>query len=157
MTRAQPNPEERLRELGIELPAAPKPLAAYVPAVRAGDLVFISGQGPLKDGQVVWAGQVGADLSVEEGREAARLAVINALAALKQEVGSLDRVVRMVKLVGWVNSAAGFYQQPQVINGASELLEEVFGERGRHARSAVAAHTLPLNFAVEIELIAQVQ
>jgi len=150
-------PEERLKELGLELPAPPKPLAAYVPSVRAGDLVFISGQGPIRDGKPVWAGRVGSDLTLEQGREAARLTILNALAVLKQEIGSLDNVVRIVKLLGWVNSAPDFNQQPAVINGASELLEQVFGERGRHARSAVSAHTLPFDIAVEIEMIAQVK
>lgn len=151
------SPEERLKELGITLPTPPKPLAAYVPAVRAGDLVFISGQAPTRDGQPVWTGRVGADLTLEEGYEAARLVMINALAVLKEEIGSLDNVARIVKLLGWVNSAPDFVQQPQVINGASELLEQIFGERGKHARSAVSAHTLPFNIAVEIEMIAQVK
>lgn len=150
-------PEQRLHELGIELPTPPKPLAAYVPAVRAGDLVFISGQGPIRDGKPVWVGRVGADLTLEQGYEAARLVMINALAVLKQEIGSLDRVERIVKLLGWVNSAPDFVQQPQVINGASELLEQVFGEKGKHARSAVSAHTLPFGIAVEIEMIVQVK
>lgn len=150
-------PEERLKALGLELPVPPKPMAAYVPAVRTGNLVFISGQGPIKDGKPVWTGRVGADLTLEQGREAARLAILNALAILKQEAGSLDNVVRIVKLLGWVNSAPDFYQQPLVINGASELLEQVFGERGRHARSAVSAHTLPVDMAVEIEMIAEVK
>ncbi|HLS90350.1 MAG TPA: RidA family protein [Limnochordia bacterium] len=152
-----PSPEERLKELGIELPKPPKPLAAYVPAVRAGDLVFISGQAPMRDGKPVYTGRVGADLTLEEGYEAARLVMINALAVLKEEIGSLDNVERIVKVLGWVNSAPDFTQQPQVINGASELLEQVFGERGKHARSAVSAHTLPFNIAVEIEMIVQVK
>ena|SRR5690606_7633340 len=152
-----PSPEERLKELGIELPKPPKPLAAYVPAVRAGDLVFISGQAPMRDGKPVYTGRVGADLTLEEGYEAARLVMINALAVLKEEIGNLDNVERIVKVLGWVNSAPDFTQQPQVINGASELLEQVFGERGRHARSAVSAHTLPFNIAVEIEMIVQVK
>lgn len=150
-------PEERLRELGIELPTPPKPLAAYVPAVRVGDLVFISGQGPIRDGKPVCVGRVGADLTLEQGYEAARLVMINALAVLKQEIGSLDRVERIVKVLGWVNSAPDFVQQPMVINGASELLEQIFGEKGKHARSAVSAHTLPFGIAVEIEMIVQVK
>lgn len=150
-------PEERLREMGIELPTPPKPIAAYVPAVRVGDLVFISGQGPTRDGKPVWVGRVGADLTLEEGYEAAKLVMINALAVLKQEIGDLSRVERIVKVLGWVNSAPDFVQQPMVINGASELLEQVFGERGKHARSAVSAHTLPFGFAVEIEMIVQVK
>lgn len=148
--------EARLRELGLALPSPPRPVAAYVPAVTAGNLVFLSGQLPVKDGVLV-KGRVGAELTVEEGYEAARLCALNALAHLKAEVGSLDRVERIVKLVGWVSSAAGFDQQPQVVNGASELFLALFGERGRHARSAVSAHVLPMGAAVEIELIAAVQ
>lgn len=149
--------EARLKELGITLPTPPKPVAAYVPAVRAGDLVFVSGQGPLKDGEAVWKGRVGADLTLEEGYEAAKLTIINALAVLKSEIGSLDNVVRIVKLLGWVNSAPDFVKQPFVMNGASELLVEVFGDKGKHARTAISAHTLPFGIAVEIEMIAQVK
>lgn len=151
------SPEKRLEELGITLPDPPAPLAAYVPAVRTGNLVFISGQAPSVDGKPVWKGRVGSDLTLEEGYEAAKLTMINALAVLKKEIGSLDRVVRIVKLLGWVNCTADFNQQPFVINGASELLEAVFGEKGRHARSAVSAHTLPFDIAVEIEMIVEVE
>lgn len=146
--------EARLKELGLTLPSPPRPVAAYVPSIRTGNLVFVSGQLPLKDGVLV-KGRVGQDLSVEEGYEAARLCVLNALAQVKAELGSLDRVERVVKLVGWVSSAPDFDQQPKVINGASELLEAIFGEKGRHARSAVSAHILPLGAAVEIELIVE--
>lgn len=149
--------EQRLKELGLTLPEPPAPLAAYAPSVRTGNLVFVSGQGPTKDGKPVYLGRVGADLTLEEGREAARLVILNALAVLKAEAGSLDNVARIVKLLGWVNSAPDFVEQPQVINGASELLEDVFGERGKHARSAVSAHTLPGGIAVEIEMIAELK
>lgn len=149
--------EQRLKELGLTLPEPPTPLAAYAPSVRTGNLVFVSGQGPTKDGKPVYLGRVGADLTLEEGREAARLVILNALAVLKAEAGSLDNVARIVKLLGWVNSAPDFVEQPQVINGASELLEDVFGERGKHARSAVSAHTLPGGIAVEIEMIAELK
>ncbi|BAS28052.1 RidA family protein [Limnochorda pilosa] len=149
--------EARLQEMGLRLPEAPAPMAAYVPAVRAGNLVFISGQGPIRDGQPAYRGKVGSDLKEEDGREAARLAILNALAVLKAEVGDLERVRRIVKLLGWVNSAPGFERQPFVINGASELLEHLFGERGRHARSAVAANELPFGIPVEIEMIAEVE
>lgn len=147
--------EARLQELGLSLPNPPRPVAAYVPAVTTGNLLFLSGQLPVKEGVLI-QGRVGAELTIEEGYEAARLCALNALAHIKAEVGSLDRVERIVKLVGWVSSAPDFDQQPKVINGASELLLELFGERGRHARSAVSAHVLPLGAAVEVELIVAV-
>lgn len=148
--------EQRLRELGFELPPPAKPLAAYVPTVRTGNLVFVSGQAPRKGDRQI-TGRVGQDLTLEEGYEAAQYCILGALSALKAEIGDLDNVVRIVKVLGWVNSAPDFDQQPFVINGASELLEKVFGERGRHARSAVSAHVLPFNIAVEIEMIAEVK
>ena len=151
------NAEERLAELGFELPEAPKPAAAYVPAVRTGHLVFVSGQGTMANGEWKYQGRVGEKYSLEDGYKAAQLVMLNALAVLKQEIGDLDRVKRVVKLLGWVNSAPGFNQQPAVINGASELLEKVFGERGKHARSAVSAHVLPFDTTVEIEMIVEVQ
>lgn len=151
------DPEGRLRELGLELPPAPAPVAAYVPAVRCGDLVFTSGQIPVREGRVVYAGKVGADLTPEEGYQAARLCALNALAVVRALVGGLDRVDQVVKVVGYVNSAPGFTGQPQVVNGASELLQAVFGEAGRHARSAVGVSDLPLNSAVEVELIVRVR
>ncbi len=149
--------EARLKELGFELPHAPSPIAAYVPAVTTGNLVFISGQGPIVNGQYRYRGKVGDRYSVEEGYQAAQLVILNALAVLKQEIGDLDRVTRIVKLLGWVNSAPGFVQQPQVINGASELLVQVFGEKGKHARSAVTAHELPFDITVEIEMVVEVE
>jgi enamine deaminase RidA (YjgF/YER057c/UK114 family) len=148
--------EARLAELGITLPPAPKPVAAYIPAVRVGDLLFLSGTGPFKDGAIVYAGKLGKDLTVEQGYEAARLTLLNALAMVRQELGTLDRVTRVVRLTGHVASAEGFTQQPAVINGASDLLVQIFGDVGRHARLALGAAELPLNMAIELELILQV-
>ena len=148
--------EARLAELKITLPPAPKPVATYVPAVRAGDLLFLSGTGPFKDGVIAFAGKLGKDLTVEQGYEAARLTLLNALAMVRQELGTLDRVTRIVRLTGHVASAEGFTQQPAVINGASDLLVQIFGDAGRHARLALGAAELPLNMAIELELILQV-
>jgi enamine deaminase RidA (YjgF/YER057c/UK114 family) len=149
-------PEARLRALGITLPPAARPAANYVTATQSGRIVFLAGQGPLADGKVVYAGKVGTDLSEEDGYRAARLTILNSLAILREHAGSLDRVTRILKLLAWVNCATGFGRQHLVVNGASDLLVEVFGERGRHARSAVAAHDLPFGIAVEIELVAEV-
>ena len=149
--------EARLAGLGIALPPAPKPVATYIPAVRAGDLLFLSGTGPFEDGQIAFAGKLGRDLTVEQGYEAARLTLLNALAMVRQELGTLDRVVRIVRLTGHVASAEGFTQQPAVINGASDLLVQIFGEAGRHARLALGAAELPLNMCIELELIVQVR
>ncbi|MDF0644517.1 MAG: RidA family protein [Nitrospira sp.] len=148
--------EEKLKEIGVELPQAPKPVATYVSAVRAGDLLFLSGVLPMHQGQLAWSGKLGRELRVEQGAEAARTALLNALAIVKQELGSLDRIVRVVKVVGYVASADGFTDQPQVLNGASDLLVAIFGEKGRHARVAVGAMELPRGAAIEIELIIQV-
>jgi enamine deaminase RidA (YjgF/YER057c/UK114 family) len=145
--------ESRLAELQIELPPPPQPLATYVPAVQAGNLLFLSGVLPMRDGQLAFSGKLGRDLTVEQGMEAARLALLNALAIAKQELGSLDRITRVVKVVGYVASAEGFVQQPQVLNGASDLLVAIFGEVGRHARVAVGAAELPRGAPVEIEVI----
>ena len=150
------SPEARLRSLGIQLPTAAKPAANYVTATRSGQLVFLSGQGPMADGQVVYRGKVGAELTEEQGYQAARLTMLNSLAILRQEIGSLDHVTRILKLLAWVRSADGFQRQHVVVNGASDLLVEIFGERGRHARSAVAAHELPFGIAVEIEMVVEV-
>ena len=150
-------PEARLEALGVELPPAPKPVASYVPAVRTGNLVFLAGQGPMAGGKPTVTGKVGAELTEADGYRAARATILVSLAALRAEIGSLDRVRRIVKVVGWVNSAPGFTRQPWVVNGASDLLIEIFGEAGRHARSAVAANELPLNIPVEIEMIVEVE
>jgi enamine deaminase RidA (YjgF/YER057c/UK114 family) len=147
--------EARLKQLGIELPDVMPPAGSYVPAKRSGDLVFVSGQGPWHAGGLV-KGKVGRDLSVAQARDAARLTGLNVLAVLRAELGSLDRVASIVKLLGMVNCAPGFNDTPAVINGCSDLLLEVFGEAGRHARSAVGMAELPFDIAVEIELIAEV-
>jgi len=151
-----PSPEARLKALGITLPPAPTPVASYVPAVRTGDLIFLAGQGPLAGGKPTVTGKVGAELTEEQGYQAARATILVSLAVLRAEIGSLDRVRRIVKVVGWVNSAPGFTRQPWVINGASDLLVEIFGEAGRHARSSVGANELPFNIPVEIELVVEV-
>lgn len=148
--------EEKLKELGVEIPTPTGPMANYVSAVRTGNLVFISGHGPRKaDGSLV-TGKVGRDITVEQGYEAARLTMIQCLASLKKEIGDLEKVVRVVKLLGMVNSPDDFGQQPQVINGASDLLVAIFGDNGRHARSAVSMASLPMGMSVEIEMIVEV-
>ncbi|MEB3048453.1 RidA family protein [Mycolicibacter sp. MYC123] len=144
----------RLSELGIELPQTAAPLAAYVPAVRTGDLVYTSGQLPIADGKLVRTGKVGADVSPEDAYALARTCALNALAAVDALVG-LDAVTRVVKVVGFVASAANFNGQPAVVNGASELLGQIFGEAGAHARSAVGVSELPLDAPVEVELIVE--
>jgi len=145
--------EEKLKTLGLELPEPPKPVATYVPAVRTGSLLFLSGVLPMRNGQLAYAGKLGRDLGVAEGIEAAKMAMLNALAIAKQQLGSLDRITQVVKVVGHVASAEGFTDQPQVLNGASDLLVAVFGEAGRHARVATGAAELPRRAAVEIEVI----
>ena len=150
------NVHARLAELGVELPAVAKPRAAYVPAVRTGDLVYTSGQLPLAGGELVRTGKVGADVTPEDAKAAARICALNALAAVDALVG-LDAVTRVVKVVGFVASAPGFSGQPSVVNGASEFLGEVFGDAGVHARSAVGVAELPLDAPVEVELIVEVR
>ncbi len=146
---------QRLAELGLTLPPVAAPVAAYVPAVRTGNLVFTSGQLPFVDGALPRTGRVGAEVSAEDAQADARQCALNALAAVDAEVG-LDNVVRVVKLVGFVASAAGFTGQPGVVNGASDLLGDAFGEAGQHARSAVGVAELPLGAPVEVELIVEV-
>jgi enamine deaminase RidA (YjgF/YER057c/UK114 family) len=150
-------PEARLRELGLELPAVPESAGAYVPATRAGSLLFTAGQLPFENGELRKTGKVGDEVSAEEAHAAARLCALNALAAAAAEAGSLDRIGRVIKVTGFVASAAGFNAQPQVINGASELIGEVFGEAGLHARSAVGVAELPLDAPVEVELVAELE
>jgi enamine deaminase RidA (YjgF/YER057c/UK114 family) len=147
---------QRLTELGLTLPAVAAPLAAYLPAVRSGSLVFTAGQLPLVDGKLAVTGAVGGQVSVKQGTEAARTCGLNALAAVHALVG-LDSVVRVVKVVGYVASAPGFTGQPVVVNGASELFGEIFGESGRHARSAVGVASLPMDAPVEVELVVEVR
>ena len=147
---------ERLAELGIILPAVAKPLAAYVPAVRTGTLVYTSGQLPLQAGDLTHIGKVGAEVTPEQAKVAARTCALNALAAIDALVG-IDAVIRIVKVVGFVASAPGFSGQPGVVNGASEMLGELFGDAGAHARSAVGVSELPLDAPVEVELIVEVR
>ncbi|MBI2910624.1 MAG: RidA family protein [Chloroflexi bacterium] len=149
------SPEERLRQLQIELPPPATPLARYVPAVLTGNLLFISGQLPLRDGTLLARGRLGGEVSVEEGAQAARAAAINALAVARSALGSLDRIARIVRLVGHVAATPEFTDHPRVVDGASELLAEVFGERGKHARVALGAVSLPLGAPVELELIVE--
>ena len=149
--------EARLKELGVELPAAIIPVANYVPAVTTGNLIFLSGHGPVKEDGTLITGKVGADLTVEQGYETARLIAIGLLGTLKAEIGDLDGIKRIVKLLGFVNCTAEFTDQPKVINGASDFLVEVFGEKGKHARSAVGTNALPFNIAVEIEMIVEIE
>jgi enamine deaminase RidA (YjgF/YER057c/UK114 family) len=146
---------ERLAELGIDLPKVPAPAGAYVPATRTGNLVYTAGQVPIVDGQVAATGKVGQEVSPEEAKGLARICALNALAAVHELVG-IDSVVRVVKAVGFVASAEGFTGQPAVVNGASELFGELFGEAGKHARSAVGVAELPLGVPVEVELIVEV-
>jgi enamine deaminase RidA (YjgF/YER057c/UK114 family) len=148
--------QDRLAELGLTLPTAARPVAAYVPTVRSGNQVWVSGQVPLVDGAVPTTGKVGAAVDPERAKELAKICALNALAAVQAEIGDLSKVRRVVKLVGYVASAPEFTGQPQVVNGASELLEQVFGDAGRHARSAVGVAALPLDAPVEVELVVEV-
>jgi len=148
---------EQLAALGLTLPPVAAPVAAYVPAVRTGAYVYVSGQVPVADGKLAGTGKVGAEVTAEDAAGMARTCALNAIAAAAEAAGGLDRIRRIVKVVGFVASAPGFGGQPQVINGASELLIEVFGEDGKHARSAIGVAELPLNAAVEVELIAEVR
>jgi len=155
---AQGKIDQRLHELGIELPAASAPVATYVNAVTtSGNLVFLAGKGPQKPDGTYITGKVGRDLSVEEGYAAARLTGIHLIAALKAHLGSLDHVKRIVKVTGMVNTTEDFTQQPEVINGCSDLMVEIFGEKGKHARAAVGMYSLPRNIAVEVEMIVEVE
>lgn len=149
--------EEKINQLGFTLPAAPKPLASYVPAVKVGDLVFTAGQLPVKDGNLLYKGKLGKELTEEVGKKAAQLCALNCLSVIKSEVGNLDNIDRIVKLTVFVNSAEGFINHPQVANGASDLIKEIFSENGKHVRSAVGVAELPLNAPVEIEMIVKVK
>ena len=149
-------PEERLAELGLTLPDVVPPVAAYVPAVRTGNLVFTAGQLPMRDGQLIATGAVGGSVTPDRATECARQCALNALAAVRAEVGSLSAITRVVKAVVFVASTTDFTGQPVVANGASELLGEVFGDAGRHARSAVGVAELPLGAPVEVELIVEI-
>lgn len=149
--------DARLAELKLELPPAPKPVATYLTAVRVGDLVYVSGHGPLRPDGSMHVGRLGADLDIPAGQAAARQTGLAILATLRSQLGTLDRVVRLVKVLGLVNSTPEFAEQPKVINGFSDLMVEVFGEAGRGARSAIGAGTLPGQIAVEIEAIFEVR
>ena len=150
------DPEAKLAALGIQLPAPTAPLANYVKAVRTGNLVFLAGHGPAKASGDFITGTVGRDLTIKQGYDAARLTAVGLLSTLKAEIGDLRKVKRIVRLFGLVNAVDGFSEHPKVVDGASDLLVEVFGERGRHARAAVGAASLPFNIAVEIEMVVEV-
>ena len=150
-------PEENLKAKGIELPVLPKPVANYVNAVRTGNLIYLSGKGPLrKDGTYI-TGKSGKDISIEQGYDAARLTAIIQIAVLKEMIGDLSKVKKIVKVLGMVNSSPDFYDQPKVINGFSDLIVDIFGEKGKHARSAIGVASLPMNIAVEVEMIVEVE
>jgi enamine deaminase RidA (YjgF/YER057c/UK114 family) len=150
--------DKRLSELGITLPVPAKPVANYVGWVRTGNLVYTAGQVPLKDGKIEYQGKLGKDYTVEQGAAAARICAINVVAQLKDAAGGdLDRIKRIVKVVGFVNGVPDFADHPKVVNGASDLLVEIFGDKGRHARSAVGSGSLPVNVAVEVEAVAEIE
>lgn len=149
--------EQRLGELGLSLPVTPRPVANYVPAVATGKLIYSSGQTPTVNGQLTIQGKLGHEVSIEQGQQAARVAVLNCLSAIRSLIGSLDEIVRVVKMTGYVASAEGFTSQPQVINGASLLLEEIFGESGKHSRTSLGLAELPGGAPVEVELIVEVR
>lgn len=151
------SPEEKLKQKGIVLPEVPSPVANYVNAVRTGNLLFLAGKGPLKtDGKYI-TGTLGKDLTIEQGYEAARLTALMQISVLKKELGDLSKVKRIVKVLGLVNSTDDFADQPKVMNGFSDLMVEIFGEKGKHARSAIGVNTLPMHIAVEVELIVEVE
>lgn len=145
--------EEKINQLGFTLPAAPKPLASYIPAVKSGDLVFTAGQLPIKDGSLVFKGKLGKELNEDDGKKAAQLCALNCLSVIKNEIETLDNIDRIIKLTVFVSSSEGFINHPQVANGASDLIKDIFGENGKHVRSAVGVAELPLNAPVEIEMI----
>lgn len=149
--------EKRIKSLGLNLPEVPKPVASYVPAVQSGNYVFTSGQIPFVKGELKFKGKVGSDLTLEEGYECAKVAALNCLAAIQSVIGDLDRVSRVVRVTGFINSAPGFLDQPKVLNGASDLLVEIFGEKGRHSRLALGSSELPLGAPVEVDLIVEVK
>jgi len=149
--------EKRLEELGITLPKASEPRFSYIPCNQTGNLLYLSGQDCRVDGELMYQGKLGNELTIEQGQEAARQTIINCLSVLKAYLGDLDRVVKIVKLLGFVNSAPGFADQPYVMNGASNLLVEVFGDAGKHARSAIGTSELPFHTPVEIEIIVEIK
>ncbi len=148
--------EARVKELGLTMPPSPRPGGKYVPAVQTGNLIFVSGQTPTVEGKLSVKGKLGREVSIEQGQQAARVAVLNCLAAVRSITGSLDAIKRIVKLNGYVASAEGFGAQPQVVNGASLLLEEIFGEAGKHARASIGVAELPGGSPVEVELVVEI-
>src|SRR5262245_40786456 len=151
------SPSQRLKELGITLPPVTKPVGSYVPANRSGNLIFVSGQIPFESGKLTCTGKVGRDVTLDQAAQAARLCALNGLAIAADAAGGIDRIAKVVRLAVFVNSASGFTDQPKVANGASDLMVEIFGDSGRHARAAVGAAELPLNAAVEVELVLEVR
>lgn len=157
MLELEKDPEIKLKELGLTLPQAPKPVASYIPTLVVSNLLFTSGNLPLKDGKVIYEGKMGEGKNlIEVGYEASALATLNSLSAAKETLGSLSKIKRVLKVTGYVNSTKGFTDQPKVINGASDLLVKIFGESGKHVRSAIGVSELPLNALVEIEFIYQI-
>ena len=149
--------EEKIKELGYEVPEAPKPLAAYIPVTKVDNLVFTAGQLPMVDGKLIAEGKLGAEVSNELGTKAAEICTLNCLSVIKSEIGSLEKIIQIVKVTVFVNSADGFTSQPQIANGASEFLVNIFGNIGKHVRSAVGVNELPINAPVEIEMIVKVK
>ena len=147
--------EEKLKELGIEIPTPPNPAGSYIPVVTTGNLAFVSGQIPMKEGKVVFEGKVPENQSVDSARDAAKICIINGLSQLKANLGSLDKITKFVRISGFVNSNPNFAEQPKVINAASDLLVEVFGDMAKHSRIAVGVASLPLNSTVEIDMIVE--
>ena len=148
--------EEKLNELGVSLPTAPKPAGSYVPVVVSGKLAFVSGQIPIIDGQVIYQGKVGIEQSIEQAQKAAKLCIINGLAQINTYFGTLDNLEKIIKISGFVNSAQDFTEHPKVINAASDFLVEIFGEEGRHSRIAIGVSSLPLNATVEIDMLVEI-
>ena len=148
--------EEKLNELGVSLPTAPKPAGSYVPVVVSGKLAFVSGQIPIKDGQVIYQGKVGIEQSIEQAQKAAKLCIINGLAQINTYFCTLDNLEKIIKISGFVNSAQDFTEHPKVINAASDFLVEIFGEEGRHSRIAIGVSSLPLNATVEIDMLVEI-
>ena len=149
--------EAKLKEIGLKLPEIPKPIGEYVPAKIVGNLVFCSGQGPIKEDTPIYIGRLGEELTLEEGYEAAKICTINLLSALKSVIGSLDRIDEIIQVRGFVNSTLKFTRQPEVINGTSDLLVKLFGKKGKHARVAMGTSILPMNIPVEIEMIVSIK
>jgi enamine deaminase RidA (YjgF/YER057c/UK114 family) len=149
--------EDRLKDLGYVITEAPQPLAAYIPAIKTGNLIFTAGQLPMQNGKLIAEGKLGNNVTAEEGIMAAKIAALNCLSVIKTVVGNLDNIEQIVKVTVFVNSAEGFTAQPQIANGASEFLEKIFGNAGKHVRSAVGVNELPLNAPVEIEMIAKLK